>query len=75
MSNFTQQLIAELEELSPEQKQQVLEFTKSLKSHPPSPADPLARLKQSPLIGSFDGDPKLSTECEDIARSLWQKQQ
>ncbi|WP_017292610.1 hypothetical protein [Geminocystis herdmanii] len=30
--------------------------------------DPLARLKQSPLIASFEGDANLSEKCEEIFR-------
>ncbi|MBW4467102.1 MAG: hypothetical protein KME07_16880 [Pegethrix bostrychoides GSE-TBD4-15B] len=32
--------------------------------------DPLARLKNSPLIGSFQGDPNLSEQSEKIFHSL-----
>ena len=32
--------------------------------------DPLARLKHSPLIGSFQGDPNLSEQSEEIFHSL-----
>jgi hypothetical protein len=31
--------------------------------------DPLARLKQSPLIASFQGDPNLAEESEEIFRA------
>ncbi len=33
-------------------------------------SDPLARLKRSPLIASFQGDPNLSEQSEEIFRSL-----
>lgn len=33
-------------------------------------SDPLARLKQSPLIASFQGDPNLAENSEEIFRSL-----
>ncbi|MGI0480778.1 hypothetical protein ACN4EE_08300 [Geminocystis sp. CENA526] len=33
-----------------------------------SQEDPLARLKQSPLIASFEGDADLSENCEKIFR-------
>jgi hypothetical protein len=32
--------------------------------------DPLARLKQSKLVGSFQGDPNLSEQSEEIFRSF-----
>ncbi len=73
MSILTQQVIIELQDLSPECQQQVLDFTRSLKSDLSTPFDPLARLKQSPLIGSFHGDPQLSAQSEEIVQSIWQK--
>ncbi|MBW4622130.1 MAG: hypothetical protein KME17_22600 [Cyanosarcina radialis HA8281-LM2] len=33
-------------------------------------SDPLSRLKQSPLIASFQGDPNLAEKSEEIFRSL-----
>jgi hypothetical protein len=33
-------------------------------------SDPLVRLKQSPLIASFQGDPNLAENLEEIFRSL-----
>ncbi len=35
--------------------------------------DPLARLKKSSLIGSFQGDPELSEQSEEIFRSFMQE--
>ncbi len=73
MNILTQQVINELQDLSPECQQQVLDFTKALKSNSPTAFDPLARLKQSRLIGSFHGDRQLSAQSEEIAQSIWQK--
>jgi hypothetical protein len=36
--------------------------------------DPLARLKQSPLIASFHGDPNLSENAETIVHTLLENQ-
>jgi hypothetical protein len=36
-------------------------------------ADPLARLKKSPLIASFNGDPDLAERSEELFRSGIQK--
>jgi hypothetical protein len=74
MNLLTQQVITELQDLSPDAQQQVLEFTKSLKPQTTSSSDPLARLKKSPLIGSFHGDPQLSAQSEEIVHSIWQKE-
>ncbi len=74
MNFLTQQVMTELQDLSPDAQQQVLDFTKSLKSQTTSSSDPLARLKKSPLIGSFHGDPQLSAQSEEIVHSIWQKQ-
>ena len=38
-------------------------------------SDPLARLKQSHLIASFQGDPDLAEQSEDIFRSLMSHEQ
>jgi hypothetical protein len=37
--------------------------------------DPLARLKQSPLIGSFQGETDLSEKSEEIFHNLMSKDQ
>jgi hypothetical protein len=37
--------------------------------------DPLARLKQSPLIGSFQGETDLSERSEEIFHNLMSKDQ
>jgi hypothetical protein len=37
--------------------------------------DPLARLKQSPLIGSFQGETDLSEKSEEIVHNLMSKDQ
>ncbi|ANV90509.1 hypothetical protein [Picosynechococcus sp. PCC 8807] len=36
--------------------------------------DPLARLKQSPLIASFEGDADLSEKCEEIFHNFLENQ-
>jgi hypothetical protein len=38
-------------------------------------SDPLTRLKQSPLIASFQGDPNLAEKSEEIFRSLMSDKQ
>jgi hypothetical protein len=74
MNLLTQQVITELQDLSLDAQQQVLDFTKSLKAQTTSSSDPLARLKKSSLIGSFHGDPQLSAQSEEILQSIWQQQ-
>jgi hypothetical protein len=38
-------------------------------------SDPLTRLKRSPLIASFQGDPNLAEKSEEIFRSLMSDKQ
>jgi hypothetical protein len=66
MNLLTQQIMTELQKLSPDAQQKVLDFTKSLKSQTTNSSDPLTRIKKSPLIASFHGDQQLSAQSAEI---------